>query len=255
MNERPLISVIMPAYNAAQYIEEAIRSVMDQTLTDWELLVIDDCSADETCSVVERLTEEDSRVRLICREENSGGAAKVRNQGIDQCRGDYVAFLDSDDIWLPGKLLAQLEMLQQAGADLCYTSYAVIDSCGNPAKPDYLVPEQTDFESMLRENVIGCSTVLLRRELAQKYHFNTDFYHEDYILWLQLLKDGCRAAGCTQVLTKWRYIETSRSFNKVQSAKNRWKIYRDYLKLPLLKSAGVFCSYILSGLKKYRKEA
>lgn len=248
MNE-PWISVIMPAYNAAAYIEDAIRSVMGQTFSGWELLVLDDCSGDETAAIAEKLAAEDSRIRLIRRDTNSGGAAVVRNQGIALSRGEYVAFLDSDDVWLPGKLERQLSVM--AEADFCFTSYGVIDAEGKTARPDYIVPASVTFESLLRENVIGCSTVLMRRSLAEKYRFNTDFYHEDYILWLSLLRDGYRGAGCTEVLSRWRYIETSRSFNKGQSAKNRWKIYRDYLKLPLLKSIRVFCAYVFAGLKKY----
>lgn len=249
MNE-PKISVIMPAYNAAMYIGEAILSVMVQTVPDWELLVIDDHSSDETVAIVERLALQDSRIRLIRRDTNSGGAAKVRNQGLELSRGEFVAFLDSDDVWLPEKLERQLSAI--ADADLCYTSYQVIGADGAAAKPDYLVPDAVTFESMLRENVIGCSTVLLRGDLARSHPFNTDFYHEDYILWLTLLQEGCRAVGCREVLSKWRYIETSRSFNKGQSAKNRWRIYRDYLKLPLLQSIRAFCAYALAGLKKYR---
>lgn len=250
--QQPMISVIMPAYNAEQYIEAAIRSVMAQTVTDWELLVLDDCSTDHTCAVVEGLAAADSRIHLI-RNERNKGVARVRNQGFDLCRGEYVALLDSDDEWHPEKLERQLQRLQATDAHLCYCSYEVIDGEGNRARADYLVPEETDFEKLLRENVMGCSTVLLRRELIEKYRFNTDFYHEDYILWLQLLKDGYRAVGCGEILARWRLIETSRSFHKGNAAKNRWKIYREYLKLPLLKSLLVFGAYACSGLKKYGK--
>lgn len=250
--QHPMISVIMPAYNAEQYIETAIRSVMAQTVTDWELLVLDDRSCDGTCAVVENLAVEDSRIRLIRNEQNKG-AARVRNQGLDLCRGEYVALLDSDDAWLPEKLERQVERLQVTGAHLCYCSYEVMDGRGEKTRVDYLVPEETDFEKMLRENVIGCSTVLLRREVIEKYRFNADFYHEDYVLWLQLLKDGCRVVGCREVLARWRLIETSRSFHKGNAAKNRWKIYREYLKLPLVKSVRVFGAYVCSGLKKYGK--
>lgn len=246
MNE-PTISVIMPAYNAASFIESAIRSVMRQTYQNWELLVLDDRSTDETASIAEKLASQDSRIRVIRREENSGGAAKVRNQGITLARGEYIAFLDSDDEWLPEKLERQLAAM--GSADFCYTSYAVIDAAGVSCKLDYIVPANVDFESLLRENFIGCSTVLMRRELAG---FNTDFFHEDYVLWLQLIMDGHRGVGCPEVLTRWRYIETSRSFNKVEAAKNRWRIYRGYLHLPLIKSIRAFCSYALAGLRKYR---
>ena len=245
MNE-PKISVIMPAYNAAAYIEAAIRSVMAQTFGDWELIVVDDCSKDETVQVVTALAAEDGRIHLICRDENSGGAAVVRNQAIDVARGEYVAFLDSDDIWLPNKLERQLSVIGNHA--LCYTSYAIMDATGNQSRPDYIVPEKVTFESLLNENVIGCSTVLMRRELAK---FETKYFHEDFILWLSVLRDGNTAIGCPEVLTKWRLIETSRSFNKFKAAKNRWRIYRNYLRLPLRKSVMAFCSYMFAGLRKY----
>lgn len=250
MKNAPRISVIMPAYNMERYIEEAIRSVMTQTVSDWELLVLDDCSGDATCAIVEALAAEDERIRLIRMETNSGVAA-VRNRGFELCRGDFVALLDSDDLWCPEKLETQLRRMEQTGADISYCSYGVIDAEGSKAKNDYIVPEQTDFEAMLRENVIGCSTVLLRRSIVEKYRFATSFFHEDYVLWLRLLQDGYTAAGCSEVLVKWRYFNTSRSFNKIQSAKNRWKIYRQYLNLPFGKSVRVLCDYMMAGIRKY----
>ena len=245
MNE-PKISVIMPAYNAAAYIEEAIRSVAHQTFGDWELIVVDDCSKDETVQIVTTLAGEDSRIHLICRAENSGGAAIVRNQAIAMARGEYVAFLDSDDAWLPEKLEHQLSVIGDHA--LCYTSYAIMDAAGEQSRPDYLVPASVTFESLLNENVIGCSTVLMRRELAK---FETEYFHEDFILWLSLLRDGNTAVGCPEVLSKWRLIETSRSFNKFKAAKNRWRIYRGYLHLPLLTSLKAFLNYMFAGLRKY----
>lgn len=250
MNE-PLVSVIMPAYNAQDYIEEAIRSVQAQTQQNWELLVLDDGSTDDTLAIAQRLARSDPRIRLLPNEENMG-VAKTRNRGFSLSRGTYVALLDSDDVWLPEKLERQLEALQRTGADLSYCSYAIIDGAGEQAKADYIVPETVDFEGMLRENVICCSTALLRRELAVQHPFDPDFYHEDYVLWLQLLQSGCSFAGCTEQLAKWRYIPGSRSFNKLRSALHRWKIYRSCLKLPFLKSVRIFADYMLAGLRKYK---
>lgn len=246
-----LVCVIMPAYNAERFIETAIRSVMAQTYTNWELIVIDDCSKDATVDIVERLALEDERVTLLRNEENQG-VAKTRNRGLDLCKGSYVAFLDSDDIWYPEKLEKQLVRMKAAGADIGYCSYSLIN-VENEKIHDYLVPEQVTYEKLLKENVIGCSTVVLSANLARNYRFQLEFYHEDYVLWLQLLKAGYVAAGCSEVLANWRYLENSRSFNKWKSAKNRWKIYRKYLKLPLAKSTFLVCNYAVAGLKKYRK--
>lgn len=249
-NSPVTVSIIMPAYNAADYIEAAIRSVMTQTLTDWELYVIDDCSPDATVAVAERLAREDRRITVL-RNENNMGVSRTRNRGLDLCRGRYVAFLDSDDIWLPEKLEKQIALLTQKKADIAYCSYAIIDGRGNRAKPDYLVPDSTTFTALTGENVIGCSTVMLTAEIAGKYRFKTDFYHEDYVLWLQLLQDGYRAVGCSQVLVQWRYLNNSRSFDKRRSAKNRWKIYRNQLHLSLWDSLRAFGKYAVSGAKKY----
>ncbi len=248
--ETPLVSIVMPAYNAGAYIEEAIRSVQAQTLEDWELLVLDDGSSDETCRLAAALAAEDPRILLLPNKENLG-TARTRNRGLALCRGQYVALLDSDDLWQPEKLEAQIALLEQSGADFSYCSYAIVDGEGKRARADYIVPEQAALGSLLRENYIGCSTVLLRRELVESNGFDPNFYHEDYVLWLQLLQMGLRGVGCTQVLAAWRYLPNSRSFDKKNAAKNRWRIYRDYLKLPFWKSALTFAGYALAGVKKY----
>lgn len=247
------VSVIMPAYNAAAYIEEAIRSVMAQTYGSWRLLVLDDGSSDDTVEIVERLAGEDSRISLFRNAENLG-AARTRNRGLDLCSEGYVAFLDSDDRWHPDKLAAQVALAEQTAADLVYTSYAIIDNDGNPCRHPYIVPAQTGFEYMLKENVIGCSTVLLSPRAARQYRFSNGFYHEDYCLWLDMLRDGCQAAGCPQVLTEWRLIYGSRSYNKSNGVRQRWRIYQEHLRLPLWKCVVSFIGYAVNGAKKYCKK-
>lgn len=249
------VSVIMPAYNAARFLEPAIRSVMNQTVTDWELLVLDDGSTDDTCAIAAALAEQDSRIRLVPNAHNMG-VARTRNRGFDLCRGEYVALLDSDDVWLPEKLERQLALMERELTDLCYCSYSIVDAAGEKSRQDYLVPARTDFEKLLRENVIGCSTVLMHSRVLENHRFETEFYHEDYVLWLTLLREGFKACGCTEPLVQWRLIENSRSFDKRKAARNRWHIYRDYLNLPLVKSGEVFAAYAAASLKKYfRKPA
>lgn len=252
-SRQPLVSVIMPAYNAGRFVEEAVRSVMNQTLQNWELLVLDDCSSDDTVAIVQRLMEEDSRITLLRNEQNMG-VARTRNRGMDLCRGNYIALIDSDDAWHPEKLEKQIARLRGTGADFSYCSYAIIGADSRKVKPDYLVPEVTTFESLLRENTIGCSTVMLSRGIVEKFRFETDFYHEDYVLWTRLLQDGYHAVGCPEVLVNWRYIENSRSFDKKKAAGNRWRIYREYLKLPIWKSIWFFCGYATASLKKYYRK-
>lgn len=247
----PVVTVIMPAYNAARYIEEAIRSVQAQTITDWELIVVDDGSSDETCQSVQRLAEEDRRICLICNETNLG-AAKTRNRAMELARGQYVALLDSDDIWHPDKLEKQLRLLKTKCADFSYTSYRIVTARDEARIGDYLVPEEASLKDMLKQNRIGCSTVLMRRELADSYRFSDEFYHEDYVLWLQMLQQGVKMAGLREILVDYRYSLASRAGNKLASAKHRWRIYREYLHLPWWKSVWYLLLYAVAGMKKYK---
>lgn len=252
-NEKtPLVSVIMPAYNAGRFLEEAVRSVMAQTFTDWELLVLDDGSSDDTLIIAQSLAQTDCRIRVLPNEHNMG-VARTRNRGFDLCRGEYVALLDSDDVWYPQKLEIQLALMRETGADLSYCAYAIVDAAGEKNRADYLVPETVGFTDLLKQNVIGCSTVMLSASVKEKYRFETDFYHEDYVLWLQLLQDGCKFVGCTQVMAAWRYVENSRSFNKWNAAQKRWRIYRSYLHLGFFYSVRLVAEYAFQGLRKYSK--
>ena len=247
----PLVSVIMPAYNAEKYIEQAIRSVQKQTVRSWELIVVDDRSTDKTAEQIRRLAAEDMRIIPVYSETNHG-AAESRNIALRQCRGEFVALLDADDVWHPQKLERELERARETDADIVYSSYAMIDEQGTRCFSDFIVEESTDLQSMLDCNTIGCSTVLMKAKVLEKRPFVTDFYHEDYVMWLSLLQAGCKAVGVRDILVDYRVARGSRSFNKLKSAKNRWRVYRDYLKLPLIPSVKAMAGYAINGLKKYR---
>ena len=249
----PLVSVIMPTYNAEAFLEIAIRSVIDQTVTEWELIVIDDCSTDNSFAVIEKMASTDSRI-IVLRNEKNVGVARTRNKGIDLARGRYIAFLDSDDIWNPEKLQHQLNRIKETNADICYCAYSIVDSSGIKTKADYLVPPIVTYHDILKENCIQCSAMLIPANIVKKIKFNTEFYHEDYVLGLDILRNGGIAAGCAEILLNWRYLENSRSFDKRKSAMNRWRIYRNYLKLPLGKTCWLFACYTAAGMRKYLKK-
>ena len=249
---RPLVSVIMPAYNAELYIEAAVKSVLNQTMSDFELLIMDDCSKDNTLALAERLAETDFRIKVFQNERNLG-VAETRNKGMALAEGDYIALLDSDDLWHPDKLEKQLHLAMVSGAQIIYASYTMFSNDGIATYADFIVPEETNFNKILTKNVLGCSTVMFTKEIAKKYKFDESFYHEDYILWLRLLQDGYRAVGVVEPLVDYRIVETSRSANKKDSAKRRWVIYREYLKLPILKSVSCFIRYAIAGVLKYKK--
>lgn len=248
----PLVSVVMPSYNAEAFIAEAIASVQAQTVIDWQLLVVDDGSKDQTCHIVTEMMEKDPRIHLIVNEHNMG-AAKTRNHGLEMCCGEYVALLDSDDYWYPQFLEKLIACAKSTKADICYCSYSLIDEAGDPVCKDFIVPEQTDFQQSMIRNVISCSTVLLTKQIAHNHRFPTDVYHEDIALWFSLLRDGAVARGVPEVLAAYRQRENSRASNKLTSACRRWVIYRRYLKLPLVQSAKLLLQYAYYGVIKYKR--
>jgi len=243
--------VVMPAYNAEQFIRAAIESVQQQTVADFELIIVDDCSDDHTCMIAEELARNDSRIRFLRNPENIG-VARTRNRAFALCRGSYVALLDSDDLWYPDKLEKQIQAAERAGADIVYCSYAIIDADNKHICADFMVPEKTDLKAMLAKSVISCSTALLTRTTAQEYLFPVDYYHEDYVYWLQLLQSGKRAVGVPDVLAAYRVSEHSRASNKFQSAKRRWQIYRNHMKFSWVQSAWYFSKYAWNGRIKYQ---
>ena len=253
-NAEPLVSVIMPAYNAAPFIEEAILSVINQTVQDFELIVINDCSTDNTGNVVEAIADKDRRVRYFCNETNIG-VAKTRNRGLDLFRGKYVALLDSDDYWESEFLEKMLRRAQETGADIVYCSYSLVDEQRENICDDFIVPLTTTFEDSIVRSVITCSTVLITAELARNNRFPTDIYHEDIAMWFRILREGGTARGVTEVLAAYRQRSGSRSSNKLKSAARRWPIYRKFLGMTLLQSVCAMIRYGYYGLIKYKRVA
>lgn len=247
---KPIVSVIMPAYNVEKYIADAIDSVIAQSFEDWELIIIDDCSSDKTADIIRAKLDRDTRIRAVFSEENHG-VAYCRNLALDMCGGKYVALLDADDLWHPDKLKKQLKLAEETGADIIYCSYSMIDEHGEKCRSDFIVEEKTDYQKMLIKSVLSCSTVLLRHDHIANERFDSSIYHEDYLYWLSLLKNGCTARGCREPLADYRIVNGSRSNNKLRSAKKRWDIYRKTLKLPFAKSCILFAAYAVAGLKKY----
>ena len=248
-DKQPLVSVIMPAYNAEKYIGEAIASVCAQTYENWELLILDDGSADRTAEIAQTYAQRDARIRVLRNPQNMG-AAKTRNRGFDIAKGEWIALLDSDDVWHSDKLEKQLAVAGRAGADIIYCSYALVNESGAHLS-DYIVPETTSYDAMLRESVLSCSTVLLRQLILREHHFSAEHYHEDYALWLELMRFGYRAVACREILADYRVAKGSRSSDKLKSARYRWRIYRDVERLSLPRSACAFFSYALHGVRKH----
>ena len=246
---KPIISVIMPAYQAADYINQAISSVLNQTCKEtWELLIIDDGSTDQTAEIV-RMYAKDPRIRYLRRKKNKGVAA-ARNLGIKKARGAYVAFLDADDWWDADKLKMQMECIRRTHTVLCCTGRELMQPDGNPSGKCIGVPKKITYEMLLRTNVIPCGSVVLRKEVAQEFGFVCDKYHEDYILWLRILKKYKSAAGVDVPALKCRLSAGGKSRNKWKSAQMQYGSYR-YLGYGRLRAFYYMIFYTLHGCCKY----
>lgn len=244
-----LISVVMPNYNGHRFVEQAIDSVLSQTYKNFELIVVDDCSKDDSLSLIKQKALRDSRVRVIALEHNAG-VANARNVGIKKAEGEYIALLDNDDLWTEDKLERQLALAQK-GADIVYCAYDFIDEENRSIKKPFVVPPQTNFNKMLASSVISCSTSFIKTELMKAHPFNPDFYHEDYVLWMELLRVCPTAYGDQKVLMHYRQIAGSRSNKKSNAAKERWNTYRKALKLNAVTSTWAFVRYAVNGVMKY----
>ena len=250
--KKPKVSIIMPVYNSEWFISAAITSVLEQSFTDWELIVVDDCSTDDSTAIALAFADRDPRLKVHINKTNQGVAA-ARNTGVAVSRGEWIAFLDCDDIWRKEKLEKQLALAEKSGAGLIYSSYSLFMSNADiKMRKNYRVPASITYASMLRENYIGCSTVLVRKDLLEGHSFSRSIHHEDYALWLELLKSGVRAAGCREVLVDWRITSNSRSANKINAAKGRWYIFRKVERLPLHTAISCMAIYAFRGvLKRY----
>ena len=223
--ETPLISVIMPAYNSRNTLGEAVDSVRQQTFVRWELFIVDDGSSDRTRELAREYAQSDARIRLLSTTDHTGNPAAPRNLGLDSARGEFIAFLDADDVWSPNKLEHQLAYLIEQQLDLCGTWVKVINADGE--QTGYRRPtSRVTFESLLIHNTLVCSSVLMRARWAQEQRFPS-MGHEDYAYWLGLIRAGARAAVMPEVLVSYRMHKNSLSANKLKVIPFFWRIYRE----------------------------
>lgn len=250
-NAKNGISIVMPAYNSEKTIESAIKSVLKQTFVNWELIIIDDYSTDRTLDVITSYVNRFPQIKLISKNVNEG-VASARNTGIDASKYEWIAFLDSDDLWESKKLEKQVECsIRNPQASLFYTGTAYCDSAGKKKNYTLDVPQSIDFNQLLAQNIISCSSVLVKREEVFKHRMPEDNrLHEDFATWLQVLADGGKAYGVTEPLLIYRISETSKSGNKLASALMNWNVYR-YVGVSFFKSVILMCKYAFKNVYKY----
>jgi glycosyltransferase involved in cell wall biosynthesis len=238
--EPGLVSVIMPAYNKQETLAESAESVIKQTFARWELLIIDDASRDETLEIAQRLAPQDSRIRVIHLSQNRG-VANARNAGLAAALGQYVAFLDSDDLWEPEKLQIQVQFMRDRDIGFSFTQYRRFGPNGFRGG-SRRVPRFVEYDDLLKGNLIGCLTVMIDRAKIPDISM-PEIGHEDYATWLKILRDGHTAWGIQRDLAKYRISSASVSSHKGRSAVWTWRIYREMEKLSLLRSVWCFALY------------
>lgn len=226
-HKSPLVSVIMPTYNCAAYIGASIESVISQTVTDWEIQIVDDCSTDNTQAVLQPYLKKYPNIHYYCLPKN-GGPAVARTEAIKRASGKYIAFLDSDDLWFPDKLEKQISFMEKKEAVFSCTAYAQMDADGNPLHIALYPPEQTDYKRCIRlSNPIGNLTAMYDQEALGKFAVPLIKKRNDFALWLQILKKTPYCYGMQEVLGTYRLgRKGSVSSNKLKQAKYHWQLYR-----------------------------
>lgn len=240
---KELVSIITPAYNCSKYIRETIEAVLRQTYTQWEMIIVDDCSSDDTTEIVNSLAREDARIKFIILEKNSG-AAVARTRAMELAKGQYMAFLDSDDIWYDDKLEKQLAFMKQNNYNITSTSYEKIDEDGNPLRLVIKSKEKTNYNSLLLNCPVGNSTVMYNADNLGKFVVPDIRKRNDDALWLQMLKKEKYIFGMPEILMKYRLRSNSISGKKLSLIKYHWILYRDIEKLSLIRSVFHVCFWI-----------
>lgn len=246
-----LVSIVMPAYNCEKYVAEAINSVLAQTYKSWELLVIDDGSKDNTLQIINEFGNKDIRIRPLQNEKNMGVSA-TRNRGIELASGDWIAFLDSDDMWEPTKLEKQLKVAEKKSAEFLFTRSLYINEDGEPFKGIFEVPEKVSYKKLRNHNIISCSSVLVNKKFFENIKMEKDEMHEDYAVWLRILKLGVTAYGVNEPLLIYRISRNSKSGNKIKTVKMTYKVFR-FIGINPIGSAYFMARHVLASVGKYRK--
>ncbi|TQQ83943.1 glycosyltransferase family 2 protein [Peptacetobacter hominis] len=244
-----MVSIVTPVYNAEKFLKETIISIKNQTYTNWELLLVDDCSSDSSPEIIKEFLKKDNRIKYIRMEKNSG-AAISRNTGIKHAEGQFIAFVDSDDVWDSKKLETQINYMLKNKVGFTFTSYRYMRECGIKTNKIARAPKKIDYNGLLKNTIIGCSTVVIDRNIIGEFEMPVIKRGQDTATWLMLLKREKYAYGIDEPLVDYRLVGNSLSSNKIKALKRTWNMYRNVEGLGLLKSAYVFCFYAFNAIRK-----
>ena len=241
-----LVTIITPSYNSSIFILKTLKSVTSQSFDNWEMIIVDDCSSDNSVEVIQSFADQDPRIKLIQLAENSG-AAVARNTAIEAAKGHYIAFLDSDDAWLPNKLEKQIAFMQENNYPFTYAAYDKVNE-SDEVFGHVGVPDKVTYSDLLKSCSIGCLTAMYDTEFFGKVYMPLIRKRQDLGLWLKLLKKTKYAYGLNETLGLYKVRSDSISANKKSAALFTWRLYREVEKINLLKAIYYFSHYAVRGL-------
>jgi len=238
-----LVSVIVPVYNAERFIKETIQTVLDQTYTNWELILIDDKSTDDSIKLITPYLKKDKRIKLL-RNKTNLHAALTRNKGIKAATGHFIAFLDADDLWAPSKLMKQLAFMHKNNCAFSFTGYEFANAAGVPNGKKVHVPATISYKQALKNTIISTITVMFNMtKLSKKDVYMPDVRSEDTATWWKLLKVVGIAYGLNEILSTYRRNQLTLSSNKIKAAMRTWALYRQIEELYIPSSTYYLCHY------------
>lgn len=248
--EKGLVSVIMPIYNAEKYLEETLNSIFIQDYKEIEIVLVDDCSKDSSAEIIARIRSQHPEVIYYLQEKNMGAGA-ARNKALELARGQYVAFLDSDDIWMPGKISRQIELMQTTFSPFSYTAIEMMDSESKTIKGKRSIRESCNYKYLLHNTIIATSSVVIDRTALGDFRMPLRRGGQDYATWLMLLRGGATARGINEALVRYRVASGSLSSNKFKSVRQVWKIQTQDEGINKAAAAFHVCCFAVNALKKY----
>lgn len=246
-----LVSIITPTYNSAAFIEQTICSVQNQTYQNWEMIIVDDGSTDETADIISQKAHSDQRILFIRLPKNEG-PAKARNVGIEQAKGKYMTFIDADDIWFPEFIEKSISAISETRVCFVFSSYKRANENLEFVYSDFIVPQKVSYRDILKTNSISCLTAFIDVEKLGKKIMPDIFKRQDMGLWLQYLKEIPFAYGIQEPLAVYRIRKNSLSRKKSSLLKFQWQFYREVERLSVLKSCYYMVNWMYKGFFKYR---
>ena len=246
----PEVSIITPVFNSLKFLEETIASVLNQTFTDWEWMITDDKSTDNSVEIIQKI--KDSRIQLILSDKN-GGAGHARNLSLKQASGRFITFLDADDFWEPNFLEEMISFMKKENTELAYSNYARCDENLNPVIDDFKADKPVTFDNLLKTCRLSLLSSMYDSQRVGKEYFPEGSKREDHVMWLNLLKKIPVGKPLPKTMAKYRMHQSSISRKKSNIVKDQYLVYKDYMNFSTVKSLYYTANWALNGFKKYSK--